>query len=53
MSFFSELKKLVEEISLAQENPQSIEALKHSKSYSKLLDIYVTSTKCNVITKIF
>lgn len=51
MIFFKELKKLIEENSLIQENPQSIEALKHSKSYSKLLDIYVISTKRNVVIK--
>lgn len=33
------------------DKPHSIEVLKHSKNYSKLLDIYVTSTKRNIIMK--
>ena len=32
---------------------QSIEALKHSQSYSNLLDIYVSSTKRNIRLKFF
>ncbi len=35
------------------DNPQSIEALKHSKSYSALLDIYVSSTLRNMNMKIW
>lgn len=52
MSFFNELRKLIDDNSSPDKNAQSIEALKHSKSYSKLLDIYVSSTKCNIILKI-
>lgn len=33
------------------DKPHSIEVLKHSKNYSKLLDIYVISTKRNIIMK--
>lgn len=33
------------------DKPHSVEVLKHSKSYSQLLDIYITSTKRNAIMK--
>lgn len=33
------------------DKPHSIEVLKHSKNYSKLLDIYVISTKRNITMK--
>lgn len=33
------------------DKPHSVEVLKHSKNYSKLLDIYVVSTKNNITMK--
>ena len=35
----------------ATDKPHSIEVLKHSKNYSKLLDAYVTSVKTNIFLK--
>lgn len=35
-----------------KDKPHSIEILKHSKNYSKLLDIYVNTTRFNIIMKI-
>lgn len=39
------------QISFGMDSTQSIEALKHTKSYSELLKIYVTSTKRNIHMK--
>ena len=33
------------------DNAQSVEALRHSRSYSELLDVYVDSTKKNIKMK--
>ena len=37
--------------SIVGDKPHSIEVLKHSKNYSKLLDIYVDSVKKNIVMK--
>lgn len=37
--------------SILNDKAQSIEAQKHSRSYSKLLEIYVTSAKVNIVIK--
>lgn len=49
-------KTFVNEMTISSYNekdkPHSIEILKHSKNYSKLLDIYVNTTHFNIIMKI-
>lgn len=53
ISKFETIKPSETTITIVNETdkPHSIEVLKHSKNYSKLLDIYVTSTKRNIIMK--
>ena len=46
------LKYIFSDKSILNDKAQSIEALNHSQSYSKLLEIYVNTTRFNIIMKL-